>query len=82
MDEFKQLMTIPWELGKYYFNNMPDTPEDYNKFTEFANELLKTQKPGTKEYTLVKRMLAAVNDYCDDHWRHAHYGEQMTLWNK
>lgn len=81
MDEFKQLMVIPWELGKYYFTNLPETIDDYNKFTEKANELLKTQKVGTKEYTLVKRMLSAVNDYCDEHWRITHQGEQMSLWN-
>lgn len=48
MEEFKKLITYPWELGKYYFNNKPNTPLEYDKFTDFGNDLLKTQQKERK----------------------------------
>ena len=79
MEEFKKLITYPWELGKYYFNNKPNTPLEYEKFTDFGNDLLKTQQKGTKEYKFLKRMLEAVNEYCDSEWRETSAGTQTNL---
>lgn len=69
MDEFKKLMVYGWELGKQYFNVLPNTPEKYEAFTDLANDMLKTQNPGTKEYDFLHSLLAAVNQYCDADWR-------------
>jgi len=69
MDEFKKMMVLVWEYGKYYFNNPPQTPDQFGELTEMANGILKLQKPNTKEYTFVKNMLIATNDYIDSDWR-------------
>lgn len=77
-----ELINKGWQLGKYYFNNKPNTPLEYDKFTDFGNDLLKTQQKGTKEYKFLKRMLEAVNEYCDSEWRETHTGIQTSLFKK
>lgn len=82
MEEFKKLLSLAWTLGKYYFDSPLETLADYNKFTEKANDLLKPMKPGTKEYNFTRRMLVAVNEYCDADWREKHLGTQMNLYDE
>ena len=81
MDDFKELMGLAWSLGKYYFTNSMETPEDYSKYADKAKELLQTQKPGTKEYCFVRRLLSAVNEYTDADWREKHNGVQTSLFD-
>ena len=86
MDKFKKLMVAGWELGKFFFNNEFRTPEEYSKFVDFGNDLLKKTEieygPVSKEYNFTRRMLVAVNEYCDQEWRDTHTGEQLSLFGR
>lgn len=77
MEEFKKLITYPWEFGKYFFQNKPNTPLEYDKFVELGNEMVRAQKKGSKEQIFLKRMIEAVKQYCDSEWDKE--GEQMKL---
>ena len=80
------LITIGWELGKFFFSNDFKTADDYNEFTNFGNELLKkvALEYGTsgKEYRFMRRLLVAVNEYCDSEWRETHTGIQTSLFKE
>lgn len=86
MDKFKELMVAGWELGKFFFSRDFKTVEEYGEFTELANELLKKIEkqygPVSKEYQFTRRMLVAVNEYCDQTWRETHTGEQLSLFGR
>ena len=77
------LITLGWELGKFFFSRDYKTADEYSEFTTFGNELLKkvALEYGTtgKEYNFARRMLVAVNEYCDQDWRETHQGIQMSL---
>lgn len=77
------LITIGWKLGKYFFSRDFKTADEYGEFTEFGNELLKkvALEYGTsgKEYRFMRRLLVAVNEYCDQEWRETHTGVQTSL---
>ena len=79
MDEFRELIKLPWILGKFFFENMPETTDDYSKITDMGNDMLKKFKPGTKEYRLICRYISATNEYLDTYWRETHTGEQTSL---
>lgn len=83
MDKLKKLMVIGWELAKYYFGRDFKTPEEYGEFVDLGNELLKktAAEYGTvgKEYNFMRRMIVAVNEYCDQEWRESHQGTQTSL---
>ena len=72
-----ELINKGWQLGKYYFNNKPNTPLEYDKFVELGNEMVRAQKKGSKEQIFLKRMIEAVKQYCDSEWDKE--GEQMKL---
>ena len=80
------LITIGWELGKFYFSRNFKTAEEYSEFTTFANELLQkvAVEYGTvgKEYNFMRRLLTAINEYCDADWRETHTGIQTSLFGK
>ena len=86
MDKLKKLMVVGWELSKYFFNRDFKTPEEYGEFVDLGNELLK--KVGAeygltgKEYKVARRMIVAVNEYCDQTWRETHTGEQLSLFGR
>lgn len=86
MDKFKKLMVVGWELGKFFFSKDFKTPEEYSQFIDFGNDLLKKTVAEygefSKETRLVKRLIVAVNEYCDQTWRDTHTGEQMTLFGE
>lgn len=74
------LINQGWQLGKYFYENNPRTPLEYDKFVKMGNEMLKTQKSGTKEHRFLKRLLVAVKEYCDSEWDDEQKGEQTSLW--
>jgi len=86
MDKFKALMVLGWELGKFFYSRDFQTVEQYGEFTEFANDLLKKTElqygPLSKETKFVRRILVAINEYCDQDWRETHTGEQLSLFGR
>ena len=78
-----ELITSAWELAKFFFSKDFQTPEQYNEFTELANDMLKrvSTKYGSvsKEYNFARRLYVAVNEYCDQEWRETHTGIQTSL---
>lgn len=81
-----QLITTGWELAKFYFSRDYKTPEEYSEFVDLGNDLLKktATEYGTvgKEYNFMRRLLVAINEYCDQDWRETHTGEQLSLFGR
>ena len=81
-----ELITTGWEVAKFFFGRNFQTVEQYGEFTDLANETLK--KVGTqygtisKEYNFMRRLLVAINEYCDQDWRETHTGEQLSLFGR
>jgi hypothetical protein len=72
-----ELINKGWQYGKYFYDNKPNTPLEYDKFVELGNEMVRAQKKGSKEQIFIKRMIEAVKQYCDSEWDKE--GEQMRL---
>ena len=74
METYKKLMGLAWNFGKYYFSNKFDTPDQYSDFIDYGNELLATvnKKTNEKEYDFLRKLLVAVNDYCEQVWYESH----------
>lgn len=63
-----ELINKGWQYGKYFYDNKPNTPLEYDKFVNVGNDMLKAQQKGTKEHRFLKRLLEAVKEYCDSEW--------------
>lgn len=81
--KLNKLITDSWKVAKAYFEIEPKTTEEFAIFTDTMNDFNKAKATefGTlsKEYKFIRRMLLAIDEYCDQDWRETHTGEQTGL---
>lgn len=84
--KLNKLITDSWKVAKGYFEIEPETAEEFNQFTELLNDFNKAKMTEygaiSKEYKFIRRMLTAIDEYCDQDWRETHQGIQRSLFDE